>query len=391
MSQPRWRRIATNIAVVVVSSVLFIAVGELLLRMAHFVPPDDRHYVWAPNYEASFQPIPEVLVGIHGESRVKANSQGIRGDELGPDAGLRILAIGGSTTECLYLDQSETWPARLQEDLAQTLPGHRVWVGNAGRSGLNTREHIFQLRHLLVELPDLDAVVFLIGINDLGLKLRQDTEHDPHELDRPGADREYMNRAFALHPDRDVAWYKRTAIYHIARRIKWRLDDSQTDAVDTEGRLYQTWRQQRIQATNIRTELPDLTDALDEYQRNVNELIDIGESHGVRLIFLTQPTTWKAGLAKDIEALMTGGRGRSEDEFYAVDALAKGIELYNQKLIEVCKARGVEYFDIASLLPKDASIFFDDSHYNESGAEKFASVLADYLQRQPWLQASAVP
>src|SRR6185503_10261687 len=88
-------------------------------------------------------PDPEILHGIHGPSRFRVSSLGFRGDEDPGEGALALLALGGSTTECLYLDQAEAWPALLEDELARAL-GRKVWVANAGRSGRTTRDHACQ-------------------------------------------------------------------------------------------------------------------------------------------------------------------------------------------------------------------------------------------------------
>jgi lysophospholipase L1-like esterase len=72
-------------------------------------------------------------------------------------------------------------------------------------------------------------------------------------------------------------------------------------------------------------------------------------------------------------------------KYYSVEALSDGMSQYNDKLIEVCKARGVEYIDLASRLPKDTTAFYDDAHFNESGAKMVAEAIFEYLrQRKPF-------
>ena len=81
------------------------------------------------------------------------NRDGMRRNPL-PDTGFyKILTIGGSTTECLYLDETEAWPRILQ----QLLGGEQVWVGNIGKSGLNTKHHIIQVEHLIHQYPGIDG------------------------------------------------------------------------------------------------------------------------------------------------------------------------------------------------------------------------------------------
>ena len=119
--------------------------------------------VWPPHLNIVFRPDPDILPGVQGDARFVINSSGIRGDELADDQNYRILAIGGSTTECAYLDQGETWPYLLQNRLARVM-GQKVWVGNVGKSGMNTRDHILHTKYLLPQFPKIDAVLLLVGV-----------------------------------------------------------------------------------------------------------------------------------------------------------------------------------------------------------------------------------
>ncbi|MDX2260555.1 MAG: GDSL-type esterase/lipase family protein [Gemmatimonadales bacterium] len=95
----------------------------------------------------------------------RANSLGLRGPELPADSGVtRILCLGGSTTECTLLNDGQTWPDVMQEELTQR--GHRVWVGNAGRDGLSTYGQLSLLPPLLSRVRP-DFVLLLNGPNDI--------------------------------------------------------------------------------------------------------------------------------------------------------------------------------------------------------------------------------
>lgn len=54
---------------------------------------------------------------------------------------------------------------------------------------------------------------------------------------------------------------------------------------------------------------------------------------------------------------------------------------YNETLSKVCRAQHVECIDLASLLPKDTSVFYDDIHFNEEGADKVAEILAQHMMQ----------
>ncbi len=101
-------------------------------------------------------------------SRFSTNSLGIRGPEFSDADSYRILCVGASATECLYLDDGKTWPAVLMLILGDGDP--RIWVGNVGCSGTTAPQHAL----LLEQLPEakmVDCWVVLCGINDLGQQL----------------------------------------------------------------------------------------------------------------------------------------------------------------------------------------------------------------------------
>ena len=79
-------------------------------------------YVWPPNHEYLFHPNSSIFSGISGESHFTINSLGYRGNEIKNHADeYRILIVGGSTSECLYLDNTETWPYLLMNKLGKTI------------------------------------------------------------------------------------------------------------------------------------------------------------------------------------------------------------------------------------------------------------------------------
>ena len=111
----------------------------------------------------------------------------------------------------------------------------------------------------------------------------------------------------------------------------------------------------------------------------------------LRIIFLTQPTLWKTeGLTpRESEALVFGWVGRNPgDEFYAAEALARGMDRYNESTRRVCRERNVECIDLAATLKRDLSVFYDDDHFNLSGAEQVARLVAAQLLQTPPLKNS---
>jgi lysophospholipase L1-like esterase len=353
---------------------------RVVLRSIH----NEGYYLWPPHLKVVFKPSSDVMPGISDDAEFKINSHGIRGDEISPQHTYRVLAIGGSTTMSAYLDQSEMWTYLLQESLNRNGRRHQVWVGNGGLSGATTRHHVIALQYSPLSELRIDAVILLIGINDLSMRLSHDKDYDPDSPETPEAHKELLAQTFRGTYDAypNDPFYKRTAVWQLLRRAK-RLK-SYAHFEDERGRVYISWRDHRKRSTEVRDELPDLSSALKGYANNINKLIDIAQEKSVRPIFMTQPTMWKPGLPDNLNALFwLGGIGDFQREsgrpYYSVAALERGIRLYNDTLLQVCKERHVECLDLASVLEKDTTVFYDDVHFNESGSRKVAKLLSLYM------------
>lgn len=369
----------------VISVAIALLVGEAGLRFAYPALSGEGYYIWPPGLNKVFKPSSEIMPGISGLSRFSINSVGLRGDEPDPLATYRILTIGGSTTECLYLDQNETWPYLLQQALNQQAQPQRVWVGNGGMSGRTAWHHLAALEYLPLDELKIDAIIAIVGINDLTLRLSQDANYDPNPMAKADAQEWLLAETF---PASNLSqpgepWIKNTALWRLLQQVT--RSNSQKNVQDQAGRTYITWREHRQNAVDIRDELPDLSSALETYASNLNKMIDVANERSVRLILVTQPTLWRPDLPEDLAALLwLGGVGnfQSEDSkpYYSVSALDRAIQAYNDTLLQVCRVRKVECVDLASMLEKDTTVFYDDVHFNESGARKVAAVLADYLR-----------
>ncbi len=348
-----------------------------------------------------------MMSGVEGLSYFRTNSKGIRGEEFpqSREKSYLILTVGGSTTENFWLDQAKAWPALVQMDLVSTADGRQVWVGNVGKAGMTTRDHVLQVRYLLPQYPKIDVLILLAGINDFELRLRQGSLYDPNYLERPGAEAMQMRHAFSLVPEEvyDLPWYKKTGLWRVARAIRSRIgsDGAANQIIGlavTEVPLPRSgvqngydrpsfvadMRHLRQNAVEILGELPDLTSALGEYEKNLNRIIDTAQERGVRIVLVTHPAMWRADLNQYEKSLLWfGAADLGFSRYYSFQALAKGMNEYNARMLKVCAERRVECIDLAAQLPKNTSAFFDDVHFNENGARLVTRAIASALRAAP--------
>ncbi len=340
--------------------------------------------LYRPGWKWTLQPDPKVLTGIRGTAVYTANELGLRGPSL-PRQGnpYKVVAVGGSSTQCLYLDDSEEWPHLLMEELNRRQKQRFVWVANAGVSGKTTVDHLMLIQTLPI-LRQADRLILMIGANDLMVSLAFEGAPTQSVLEHDAAVfREFLpNFRKQRYP-----LYQRLELYGLSRKA--------ADVVIARSGLFQffhaygeidyvKFRRERAEAPLA--ELPNLEIGLKEFGERVLRLQEQCQSDGVRCLFLTQPSLWRSDLSKAEQKLLwfgwVGQRPKTKGYISLVDASA-AIEAYNQRLLEVCRQHSLECFDLASLVPKDISAFYDDFHFNEDGARLIARFLADYLISTP--------
>lgn len=388
-------RILSNLSLAAATVIVSLGASELLLRSA---APSFRGYsALPPGASWTLTAVPEVLHGLTGVSHVRVNRFGVRGRTFGDGrAQYRILAVGGSTTLCRALDDTEVWTHLLEVDLGRTVDGREVWVGNVGRDGASTRDNVLHLKYLLPQYPRMDAVVALVGVNDMMPALHQGWQYrPPAPVTQPAAEAAQLPRAFALFPgsprDPGVSgaqpppWYKATALWRLGRQAKQALERRRTikmgvagESPLVEGRL------ERAAAPKVDS-LPSLDAPIVEYRRNLNAMADLAAAAGARLVLVTQPSAWREGMSDGEEHQLWLGliatEGAAAAPYFTTRALSRAMARYNGTLLDVCRERKLDCVDAATLLPHDTSAMYDDIHFNEQGSRLLARVLAEHFRK----------
>ncbi len=122
--------------------------------------PKNLHLVTEPEND---------LPGLRGPNLFTTNNMGFRGDDLvipKPANEFRIFMVGGSTTECLYIDDSKAITRVLQNELNKPTTNLTVKVFGAGKSGDASDDHCSMIVHRIVQLQP-DMIIVFAGINDL--------------------------------------------------------------------------------------------------------------------------------------------------------------------------------------------------------------------------------
>lgn len=124
----------------IVAFVLAGLIGELAFRWIRPLPPFRTSIPLRPN---SRMELHTDLRGVATQGIHTTNSWGFRGDAPPKDWNkyYTIIAVGGSTTQCFYLDDEKTWPRLLEKYLTSSTLSN-FWIGNGGTDGQTTRAHL---------------------------------------------------------------------------------------------------------------------------------------------------------------------------------------------------------------------------------------------------------
>jgi lysophospholipase L1-like esterase len=303
---------------------------------------------------------------------VTTNSLGLRADEFdleAPRTGLRVLALGGSVTECLLLDDAEAWPHRLQENLAARTPGP-VWVGNAGVSGHMTLDYIVHAKVLVPALrPDVTLV--LLGGNDL--QAYAEARLFPASFDSEAATKSYAERLYTR---------VSAAQLGLEPSYAWALFRRDRDATVQDYTRFYAQMKARRNAAARSDDLPDFEDALDVFAANVRQLAVALRQSGTTPVFLTHPSLWRDDLSPEAQAALWAGYDCMDcpnPHYKSERALGRALAALNAVVLKVCREERLECLDLAPKVPKTLEAFYDDAHLLEPGSRAVADAVADFL------------
>lgn len=362
---------------VVTATLLALFLGELVLRLLW--PEQKGLYIWQPMLQHTFTPDSTIFYGIRGSKQFSINSQGLRGDELESGA-LNFVCIGGSTTECLYLSDNETWWYQLQQLLNKN-SSEKVIVASLGKSGVSSRENYLHVKYVAAGLPHLTGLFVMTGLNDLMRRLSRDTLFEPDFRFTPEVEDSMVQQIF-LHPSLpNEVWYRNLRIFKLVQNAVHQNQGVRWEIQDDNGSLYKQLRQKRTEAFALLDTLPNLSDALNEYERNLQGIINVVRERHLQLVFINQAAIYRDSMnAFEQGLLWMGGKGDFQAEgrhyYYTTRALREGLQRYNDRLAVVCLANHIPLIDLARQLDPDTSVFYDDCHFHEAGAAKAAEIIA---------------
>lgn len=302
------------------------------------------------------------LPGVQGSNIFSTNNMGFRGDNLvtpKPPNEFRIFMIGGSTTECFYLDDSQPINTMLQQYLQKHVhSGISIKVYNAGKSGDASDDHVSMLAHRIVHLEP-DMLIVFSGINDL---TRSVNNYDYLHYVKTSRKKEPIFQFVA------TEFQIPRRLHHLTKRIfPTHRDIREQITIITNYRDKVASRK----SAPITNEKPRVDSR--SYANNLASIVGLAQGHGIKLVFMTQQTTWNSPIDTNTSNWHWMFRG------YREDFLDESLESLNDLMRQVSIERSIPMYDLAKSLPKSLEFFYDDVHFNVRGASVVGRDLGAYV------------
>ena len=372
MSQPTMRarlgNVGKNLLVLLISFILVLGLCELILRIYNplgfrikgdqiILPINKQEII---HHEHGLGKLDRVVVH-------QRNSLGFRGPEPPADfpRHLTIVTVGGSTTECFDLAENKTWPHDLGVELQRNF--NHLWLNNAGLSGNSTFGHSILMKDYLVKLKP-KVVIFLVGINDQGIRGERDFDQRIHEVNFRSLER-FLASA-AVHSELAAAALNLYRYYF----PKSTIINNQNKPQEID---FNKLRHFQVSDAARAAMIKDHQDHyLRPYRARLEKLLAICREHTIVPVLVTQPVLYGEGV--DAASGVDLGHRFVAQDMDGVTAW-QVLELYNDVTREVGREQGVLVIDLAREMPKNPAYYYDLMHYTNAGAARMADIVSDQL------------
>ena len=293
------------------------------------------------------------------------NSIGFRGPEPPRkfDRSLTVVAIGGSTTECMYLSNGKSWPEVVGRFLTPAF--NPLWVNNVGLNGHSSFGHLFLLDQIVGPMRPKVAV-FLIGINDVGLSVA--TGYDV-ATERPPVTIQLARRSAIV-----------AAVINLRRQGEARENNLRHMQIDLAA-LPNIRADHNFSASLLGAHREQY---VPPYKERVKTIVRLSREYGIEPVLMTQPVLY--GVAADpltlvnLNAIVVSDERRLKAGRRVRGKLAWDVlELYNDAVRAVGRERDVLVIDAAVRLPKSSQLFYDFVHFTNDGASELARIVSEDL------------
>ena len=286
---------------------------------------------------------------------------GLRGAYGSPE-NIRILTVGGSTTDQRHIRDGETWQDALQRRFAQA--GQAVPVANAGVDGQSSFGHIANFKWWFPDIPSLapEYILYYVGLND---------------YHKDAADRFDRYVAESGNPTIGERIRDNSATWHLLKTLQGVY---KAMVVSKIGHQRVRFEELKWVREPLQRDYDFVAPRVDAYAARLTLLADLTRKSGAIPVFVTQPSRHSRVAPGGIE----GHAGENLFDGRRINGLdfRHVMQKFDAVMKSVAAEKGALYVDLASRTEWIDADFYDLVHMTPQGAEKVGSFLYDALKDQ---------
>ena len=271
-----------------------------------------------------------------------------------------IIFLGGSTTECLYVDEDKRFPYLVSENLS-------IRVLNGGVSGNHTMHSLMSMIGKGIPYKP-KYIVLLHGINDLGILYKTLSYWDAPKgraLVQNGKN-EAISNTLILDIGRSI---KNFFIPNIWVKIRYNFQG----VMDSVQELSDDWVDYRDKKYFYKDVEKILAEQL---TASLKSFVRVSRSWGIEPILMTQFNRFKNENDDVRSAFNNVPQSISYDEF------VKLVSKSNDIIREVSKEEKVFLIDLDVIIPSTKEYINDSVHLNTKGSELVAEIITETLKKK---------
>ena len=283
------------------------------------------------------------------------------------DPDYKIVFLGGSTTECMYVTENNRFPylaGQLIEEKSNKLI-NSYNGGAGGNSSIHTLDIL--INKILPMKPDI--VVNMHAINDYSI-LAYDHTYWPVET--PRSEIITINDYFPKRPKETFIWHFKglfkTTYPNVYQRI-FLLKESILHP-KKQTKPWDEWAGRR----NMIKER-DFDFMQKEFKWALQMIATTTKTHDILLVLMTQANRYKDTpdefILKSMEPILNAG--------ITYETFKKEYDIFNDIIREVARTNEIPLIDLAKLIPQEKEYMYDVMHYNDTGSKFVANIISEKL------------
>ena len=266
-----------------------------------------------------------------------------------------IVFLGGSTTECMFVDEDHRMPY-VAGQILEKETGAKINSYNGGMSGNNSLNAIDILINKVIPLKP-DVVVFMENINDLSTLLYEGT---------------YWNKNKARSPIETLK--KRPLVGKLLKEI---FIPNLNYAYKTMKKTLFKPKEDEFSSSRGKKLVVDQAKMVHDFAADLQTIVCTCKAWGIVPVLMTQANRITAH-PDPVVATYIGRYGQETGISY--QKFKEVYDAFNDTIREVGRKNQVMVIDLAREVPQNKKYLYDLVHFNDAGSQLAAQIIAARLK-----------